>query len=137
VSVGTRFIASREARVDNAYKEAIVHSTPEDIVLTTRVSGTPANVIETDYIRKAGVKLPWILEQLKNNPRTKKYTVPLIHYLGMKDLEKAATQATWKTVWSAGQSVGLVDSIASVREILEQMTDECMKSVQSLNHITS
>ncbi|WP_374030145.1 NAD(P)H-dependent flavin oxidoreductase [Bdellovibrio bacteriovorus] len=41
VSVGTRFIASQEAQVDQAYKDAIVSSTPEDIVMTTRVSGTP------------------------------------------------------------------------------------------------
>ncbi|MDZ4084000.1 MAG: nitronate monooxygenase, partial [Bdellovibrionales bacterium] len=48
VHVGTRFIASREAGVDDAYKNAVVTATPEDIVMTTRISGTPAAVINTD-----------------------------------------------------------------------------------------
>ena len=55
---------------------------------------------------------------------TKKYAVPLIHYLGMRALEEAAEKPTWKTVWSAGQSVGLVDEILSVREIIGKLVRE-------------
>ncbi len=40
-SIGTRFIASKEATVDQAYKDAVVKATPEDIVMTSRISGTP------------------------------------------------------------------------------------------------
>lgn len=124
VSVGTRFIASAEARVDSAYKAAVVRSTPEDIVMTTRVSGTPAAVIRTPYIEKIGLDLPWYLRMLKENPLAKKYVVPLIHLMGMQALEKAAAGATWKTVWSAGQSVGLIDGVSSTREIIETFARE-------------
>lgn len=124
VSIGTRFIASTEAGVDNAYKEAIVKSTPEDIVMTTRISGTPAAVIRTPYIEKIGLDLPWYLKMLKNQKLTKKYIVPLIHLLGMKQLEAAATGPTWKTVWSAGQSVGLVHEILSCEEIMNKLVKE-------------
>ncbi|MBX2993876.1 MAG: nitronate monooxygenase [Bdellovibrionaceae bacterium] len=124
VSVGTRFIASTEAGVDQSYKEAVVNSSPEDIVMTTRMSGTPAAVIRTPYIDKIGLDLPWYLKTLKENKHAKKYVVPLIHYMGMQSLEKAATGVTWKTVWSAGQSVGLVDDILSVREIIEKFRRE-------------
>lgn len=124
VSVGTRFIASKEAGVDENYKKAVVDSSAEDIVMTTRISGTPAAVIKTPYVEKLGLELPWIVRELKANKHTKKYVVPLIHYMGMKALEEAAEKPTWKTVWSAGQSVGLIDEVLSVREILEKFLRE-------------
>jgi nitronate monooxygenase len=124
VSVGTRFIASKEATVEAAYKKAVVKATAEDIVMTSRISGTPAAVIRTPYVDKLGPDLPWLVRTLKENPATKKFTVPLIHLLGMKALENAANKPTWKTVWSAGQSVGLIDDILSVREIIQKMVAE-------------
>lgn len=125
VSVGTRFIASLEAGVDEAYKKAVVESGPEDIVLTTRVSGTPASVINTEYVRQTGLKLPWILERLKDNAHAKKYVTAAIHLMGMRSLENAATKPTWKTVWSAGQSVGMVHDIKPCAKIIEDMVREC------------
>ncbi|WP_374033200.1 NAD(P)H-dependent flavin oxidoreductase [Bdellovibrio bacteriovorus] len=135
VSVGTRFIASREAQVDPSYKDAIVKSTPEDIVMTTRVSGTPAAVINTPYVQKMGTDLPWAMKILKDYKLTKKYMVPLIHLMGMKSLEAAATKPTWKTVWTAGQSVGLVEEILTVKEIYAKLINEYDESVKSLSQL--
>lgn len=135
VSVGTRFIACKEAGVDQAYKDAVVRATPEDIVMTTRLSGTPAAVINTPYIEKIGLDLPWFLKVLKDRKLTKKYIVPLIHFLGSRALERAATGPSWKTVWSAGQSVGLVEDILSCREIMEKLVqeyDQCLKAAPEL-----
>lgn len=132
VSIGTRFIACTEAGVDQNYKQAIVDSTPEDIVMTTRVSGTPAAVINTDYVKKMGTDLPYLVKLLKSNPMTKKYVVPLIHLAGMKALEKAADKPTWKTVWSAGQSVGLVHEIASCEQILNDILQDYFDSLDSM-----
>lgn len=130
--IGTRFIASKEAGVDQSYKDAVVEATPEDIVMTTRVSGTPAAVINTPYVRKMGVDLPFALKILKDNPRTKKYAVPLIHMLGMKSLEEAANKPTWKTVWSAGQSVGLVHDILSCEDIIKKLVSEYEATVNRM-----
>ena len=132
VSVGTRFIASKEASVDQAYKDAIVKSTPEDIVMSTRVSGTPASVINTEYVQKIGTDLPIWLELLKKNPKTKKYVVPLIHMLGMRTLEEAASKPTWKTVWSAGQTVGLIHDIPPCAQIVESIVSEYQKIINEL-----
>lgn len=132
VSIGTRFIASKEAGVDMAYKQAVVASTPEDIVMTTRVSGTPAAVINTEYVKKLGTDLPWLLKSLKDNPMTKKYVVPLIHLMGMKALEKSVINPSWKTVWSAGQSVGLVDDILETAEIYRKLVSEYHEAKTSL-----
>ena len=132
VSMGTRFIASTEAKVDESYKNAVVSASPEDIVMTTRVSGTPASVINTDYVKKIGTDLPVLLKFLKENKTTKKYIVPLIHLMGMKAMENAATKASWKTVWSAGQSVGMIDDIISVQQIFDKLIQEYQESVNQL-----
>ncbi|MFP5519462.1 MAG: NAD(P)H-dependent flavin oxidoreductase [Bdellovibrionia bacterium] len=134
VSIGTRFIASTEAKVDSAYKNAILKSSPEDIVMTTRVSGTPAAVINTEYIQKIGTDLPLALKILKDNKYTKKFAVPLIHLMGMKSLEAAADKPTWKTVWSAGQSVGLIDDVLSVKEIYAKLIRETQSAQQQLQN---
>lgn len=135
VSMGTRFIASKEAQVDPSYKEAIIKSTPEDIVMTTRVSGTPAAVINTPYVQKLGTDLPWAIKTLKDHKLTKKYMTPLIHLMGMRSLEEAATKPTWKTVWSAGQSVGLVEDVLSVKEIFDKLIKEYEDSVKTLSSL--
>jgi nitronate monooxygenase len=71
--IGTRFIATREARVDKNYKQAILNATPEDIVLTKKISGTPAAVINTPYVAKQGLELNPFEAYLFKNPATKKY----------------------------------------------------------------
>ena len=132
VSVGTRFIACTEATIDDHYKNAVLSSTPEDIVLTRRLSGTAASVINTEYIQKMGLELPWYFRILKDQALTKKYIVPLIHFLGSKSLEEAATGPSWKTVWSAGQSVGLIDEILPCAKIMENFVNEYKAALESV-----
>lgn len=137
VSVGTRFIASKEAQVNEAYKQAIINASPEDIVMTTKISGTPAAVIRTPEMSDSDLRLNPILEGLKNFGPTKKYAVPLIYMLGEKLLEKAAKsegkKKSWKDFWSAGQSVGLVHDIQSTRQIIERLEAEAREAITSLN----
>jgi len=136
VSVGTRFIASKESEVDQSYKDAILKSTPEDIVMTNRVSGIPASVIRTPYVEKVGTQLPWLVDQLQKFPKTKKMTQALIHLWGSKSLETAATRPTWKTVWSAGQGVGLIDELQSCEDIVSSLVQDYHQTVQGLNSLS-
>jgi nitronate monooxygenase len=124
VQIGTRFIASREAKVDEAYKNAIINSEPEDIVLTMKISGTPAAVINTPYIAKQGLELNAFEAMLFKYPRTKKYMKMLRTYVGAKALEKAVNGPTWKEVWSAGQGVGLIEEILPAREIVQLLVEQ-------------
>lgn len=130
--IGTRFIASHEAGVDASYKKAIIDSSPDDIVMTTRISGTPAAVINTDYVKKLGTDLPYLLKLLKDHPRTKKYATLFIHAMGQKQLEEAAGKPSWKTVWSAGQSVGLIHEILSADEIMKKLVREYFETIGQL-----
>jgi len=56
VSIGTIFIASEEAPVSDAYKQACIDYGAKDIRMTTKVSGTPMTVIYTPYVQKIGLK---------------------------------------------------------------------------------
>lgn len=124
VQIGTRFIASKEAKVDKAYKDAILKAEPEDIVLTKKISGTPAAVINTPYIEKMGLDLNPVEEFLMHRELTKKYTKMARSLWGAFLLQKAAKSTTWKEVWSAGQGVGLIEEILSVEEIMAKLMRE-------------
>ncbi len=123
-SIGSPFIASNEADVSMEYKQAIVDYGAKDIVMTTKISGTPCTVINTPYVQQIGTKQNWFEALLNNNRTIKKYTKMLTYYKGMKALEKAAFSATYKTVWCAGPSIEYVHSIRPVREIVETLIRE-------------
>ena len=56
VSVGSLFIASQESPVSDEYKQACIDYGAKDIVLSTKISGTPCTVINTPYVQKIGTK---------------------------------------------------------------------------------
>jgi nitronate monooxygenase len=43
--LGTRFIATHESHAEPGYRDALVHSTLDDVRLSTRVGGIPANLL--------------------------------------------------------------------------------------------
>ncbi|MBI2605937.1 MAG: nitronate monooxygenase [Deltaproteobacteria bacterium] len=124
VQIGTRFIASAEANVDIRYKQAIVDAEPEDIVLTKKMSGTPASVIKTPFVEKMGLDLNFVEEFLHHHPRTKKYVKMARSYLGAKLLERAAKLPTWKELWSAGQGVAFIEDIVPAGDIVARLVRE-------------
>ncbi|MCK5825371.1 MAG: nitronate monooxygenase [Ichthyobacteriaceae bacterium] len=122
VSVGSVFIASYESGVSDDYKNAIVKYGANDIVLTSKISGTPITVINTDYVQKIGTETSWFQNMLLKNKWLKKYAKILIALNGMNDIKKSAFKATYKTIWVAGISIENVKKIKSVKEIVESLT---------------
>jgi nitronate monooxygenase len=129
VSIGTRFIASLEATVSEEYKQAIVDHGMEDIVLTERLSGTPCNIINTPEAKKMGYKQSAWEKWLSRNPRTKKYYKMMVQLKGMKKLQKAVKPGNYAHLWSAGQSVEMVDDIIGVEEIVARLIHEYDQSL--------
>lgn len=132
VSIGTRFIASEEATVSDEYKDAIVSHGMEDIVLTEKLSGTPCNIINTPTAQKMGYKQSGWEKWLSRNPRTKKYYKMFVQLKGMKKLERAIKPNNYNQLWSAGQSVEMVDDILPVSRIVERLMREYHESVAGL-----
>jgi nitronate monooxygenase len=132
VSMGTRFIASTEAGVNNEYKNAIVSSKMNDIVLTEKISGTPCTIINTPFAKKIGYTQNWFEKMLSNNSRTKKYFKMWVQLSGMKKLEQSVKPGNYQTLWCAGQSVELISDIKPVKEIIERLKSETSKAYQEL-----
>lgn len=101
--LGTRFIATREAMVTEAYKDMIVQARASDIVYTPNISGVHANFMRQSILA-AGL-----------DPDN----LPAHTELDMKNEAKA-----WKTVWSAGQGVGAINDQPSVAELAERLIAE-------------
>ncbi|AOW21904.1 NAD(P)H-dependent flavin oxidoreductase [Urechidicola croceus] len=121
VSVGSPFIASVESGVTDEYKQACVDYGAKDIVMTERISGTPCTVINTPYVQKIGTKQTWIESVLNKNKKLKKWVKMIRFSIGMKATEKAATKATYKTVWVAGPSIEYTNKISTVKEITAKL----------------
>ncbi|MEB3328858.1 MAG: nitronate monooxygenase [Candidatus Sericytochromatia bacterium] len=92
---GTRFIASSEAPVGTGFKQAICAAGPEDVVYTPEVTGHPANFLKDSLARWREAG-----------------------HEGGSDLKK------WRDVWSAGQSVGLIDAIKPCGAIVADLVAE-------------
>ena len=121
VSMGSIFIATEEAPVSQEYKDACVQYGANDIVKTTKLSGTPCTVINTPYVKQIGTDQNWLERLLNKNKRLKKWFKALTFMRGMKSLQNAAFSSTYKTVWCAGPSIEHVTKIRSVREVVEDL----------------
>ena len=124
VSMGSVFIASTEAGISQEYKQACVDYGKDDIVMTTKLSGTPCTVIKTPYVEKTGTTQNWLERFLNKNKRFKKWFKAFTFFKGMKNLQKAAFSTTYKTVWCAGPSIEHVKSIRPLGEIISQLRKE-------------
>jgi nitronate monooxygenase len=121
VSIGSPFIATTESGVSQDYKQAVVKYGAEDIVMTTKISGSPCSVIQTPYVKKIGIEQNLLESFLSKNKTAKKYVKMLTYYKGMKAIEKAAFAATYKTVWVAGPSIEFIHKIETTKSIIDRI----------------
>ena len=122
LSVGSPFIASIEANISDEYKQACIDYGKDDIVMTTKISGTPCSVINTPYVQSIGTKQNWLEKTLSKNKRLKKWIKMFTFLKGMKAINKAAFSATYKTIWCAGPSIEHTQQILPVKEIVGRLT---------------
>jgi nitronate monooxygenase len=114
--MGTRFINTKESAASEDYKAMIMESSAEDIVYTAAVSGVHANFI------RASLESVGITEDRWKD--TKKIDFG-------KELNPAEAEAkAWKTIWSAGQGVNIIDNVPSASEIVKQLKTEFLDSIE-------
>ncbi len=122
VSIGTLFIASDEAPVSNEYKEAIISSGREDIVMTLRLSGAPVSIINTPFYK--GLKKAD--EERKNTKGIDSTAESKMETMnkGIRMLEKSIKPGNYNNLWVAGKSVEMINLIKPVAKIIETLKDE-------------
>lgn len=123
VSVGSIFIATHESDVSLEYKNAIIQYGSQDIVKSTKLTGSELTVINTPYVQKIGTQSS-ILEWLINNSSfLKKYAKMILAWNGMNKVRNSAFKANYENVWCAGPSIESVKSIRSVKEIIHELVN--------------
>ena len=110
--MGTKFIATRESMADVRYKELLVASTADDVLLTSAFTGLQTNMLRPS-IEAAGL-----------DPDN----LPLRGAIDIgKDIDIGAREShpkRWKDIWSAGHSVSGVTELLSVDELVARTLAE-------------
>jgi nitronate monooxygenase len=106
--IGTRFIATTEARADQAYKEMITNSTANDIIYSSLFTGIHGNYLKGS-VEKAGL-------DPANLPDADKSSM---NFANVDNKPKA-----WKEIWGAGQGVGNIRDIRPAADVIATMKAE-------------
>ena len=104
--MGTRFIATNESLAHTNYRQMLVDSTIEDLILTNAVTGVHAN-----WLRQSLVAAGMDPNALETDPDVD-FTDP---QSGVK---------RWANTWSAGHGVGVIDRVDSVHSLVDQLERE-------------
>jgi len=107
--IGSRWLATREANIADAYRQAIVESAADDIVYTNLFTGVHGNYLKKSILN-AGL-------DPDNLPQADKTAMNF----GSGGSSKAKA---WRDIWGAGQGVGLIDEVQSVAEVVERLKAE-------------
>ncbi|MES2831838.1 MAG: nitronate monooxygenase family protein [Pseudomonadota bacterium] len=106
--IGSRWLASKEANVDQAYREALIEATAADIVYTNLFTGVHGNYLKKSIVT-AGL-------DPDNLPQADKSTM---------NFGSGGTAAkAWRDIWGAGQGVGMIDDAPTVAEIVTRLKSE-------------
>lgn len=109
--MGTRFIATQESAAPEAYKQMLVASGMDDVILTPAFTGLPTSILRPS-VRAAGLDP----EALDRNPDP---DVARALYGPEGDGPRR-----WRDIWSAGHSVSGVLGVPSVEELVSRLSSE-------------
>jgi enoyl-[acyl-carrier protein] reductase II len=127
VWMGTRFIASVEARAGRGYKERIVNAGSADTKITRCYSGKPMRVIGNPYVddweRRASEIQPFPA-QMVHSART-----GVFNYVRDDGIDVA------RTCMPAGQGIGGIDDIPTARAIVDRVVAEAQDVLQTLGRL--
>lgn len=118
VQLGTRFLATNECIITDAYKQAIVDSSEDDIVWTNKIAGNNSSVIKTDDIMKGGLQTGPVINYMLRKPNLKKYARMWLMSKGLRNYSKTAFSDDVK-FWQAGKGLGNITSVESVADVMK------------------
>ncbi|MEO0367742.1 MAG: nitronate monooxygenase family protein, partial [Pseudomonadota bacterium] len=107
--IGSAFIATQEARADEAYKQMIVDSSANDIVYSNYFTGVHGNYLRPS-IEKAGLNPDDLPESDPENM--------------LQFAEENPDAKAWKDIWGCGQGIGSVTQIDTMAERIARLHEE-------------
>ncbi len=104
--IGSRWLATHESNVDEAYRQAIIESSAADVIYTNLFTGVHGNYLKKSIIA-AGL-------DPDNLPVADKSAMNF----------GSGSAKAWRDIWGAGQGVGLMDDAPSVAEVVARLQAE-------------
>ena len=112
--IGSAFIATDEARATDAYKQAIVEGTSDDVVYSNLFTGVHGNYLAPS-IRAAGL-----------DPDNLPESDPSKMNFG------GGAQKAWKDIWGCGQGIAAVEKVQPTAELVARLKREYVQAKASL-----
>jgi nitronate monooxygenase len=113
--IGSRWLATKESNVSDAYRDAIVDSSASDIVYTNLFTGVHGN-----YLKKSIVAAGLDPDNLPVSDKSK------------MSFGSGSAKA-WRDIWGAGQGVGLMEDVPTVAEMVERLTQQYQAARERLS----
>ena len=107
--MGTRFIATQESMAVQAYKDMLVTSSLDDVILTSAFTGLPSSKLRPSLVA-AGLDPDALPERGMINVS--------------EDINPDKRPKRWKDTWSAGHSVSGVRDVPPVAELINRLVAE-------------
>jgi len=104
--IGSRWLATQESNVSDAYRDAIVESAAADVVYTNLFTGVHGN-----YLKKSIVAAGLDPDNLPVSDKSKMSF-------------GAGSAKAWRDIWGAGQGVGLMEDVPTVAQMVERLTQQ-------------
>lgn len=115
--MGTRFIATEEARAAPAYKDMLLQSAADDIVYSSLFTGVSGNYLK-ESIRAAGLDP----DDLQAGDKS-----AMNFQSGGDSLAKA-----WRDIWGAGQGVGIIHDVPATADLVTRLCAEFAQAREQL-----
>ena len=107
--MGTRFIATQESMAVAGYKDMLVSSSLDDVLLSSAFTGLPASKLRPSIVA-AGLDPDALPERGMINVS--------------KDINPDKRPKRWKDIWSAGHSVSGVKDLPPVAKLMDRVARE-------------
>ena len=122
--MGTKFIATRESLAKDGYKEMLVKSRLDDVLLTRAFTGLETNMLRPS-IAAAG---------LDPDNLPVRGSIDIAKDINASERERPDAKR-WKDIWSAGHSVSGVADVPSVAELVARTADEYAAAKASVQRV--
>ena len=116
--IGSAFVATEEANAPQAYKQAIVDGTADDIVYTNLFTGVHSNYLKASIVG-AGL-----------DPANLPESDPTKMDFGSGG---ASAKKAWKDIWGSGQGIGAVKSVVAAAALVDRLEREYKKARRRLH----
>ncbi len=115
--IGSAFISCHEANAVEGYKDMIVESGADDIVLSNLFTGIHGNYLAPS------------IEQAGLDPKNLPESDPSAMNFGSGGNQEAKA---WKDIWGCGQGIGAIKTRMSTAEYVDQLEREYLAAIEAL-----